>query len=85
MTVTRHALLAAARRALRPGINDHQAVVIGYAELTGEPLDPWAFDDAAVVLRAERLLLDGLPVDEALRTAREEHATWNLTAPGDAR
>lgn len=81
--ITREALVAAARRVLRPGISEHQAVVIGYAELVGVPLDPFAFDDAAIILRAERLLIDGVVVPEAVATARREMATWNVEAGGD--
>jgi hypothetical protein len=74
--VTRESLREAARRALRPGLSAHQAVVVGYAQLVGEPLDPFAFDDAAVILRAERLLLEGLSAPDAVRAARDELVTW---------
>lgn len=74
--ISKEALLAAAQRALGPGITREQAVIIGYAELSGEPLDPWLLDDAAVILRAERLLIEGLLAAEAIATARREHATW---------
>ena len=75
--VTVDALVAAANRALQPGIRREEAVVIGYAELVGEPLDPFDFDHAAIILRAARLCMDGLGVGEAVRTARHEQATWN--------
>jgi hypothetical protein len=71
-------VLAAARRAMRPGISAEQAVLIGYAEVAGEPIHPSAFDDAAVLLRAECLLDDGVRVEKALRTARAELVTWSL-------
>jgi hypothetical protein len=70
--LTREALLAAARRHLRPGITPQVALVLGYAEVGGQPLDPENFDDAAVILRAERLVLDDVPVELALSTALKE-------------
>ena len=76
--VSREALLVAARRHQRPGISDRVALVLGYTDLVGYPLDPEAFDDAAVLLRAERLLMDDVPLREALRTACTECVT--LTA-----
>ena len=74
--VTQEALLEAARRHRRPGITPHIARVLAYAELLGYPLDPQTFDHAAVVLRAERLLLDDVPLAEALRTACDEFVTF---------
>jgi hypothetical protein len=50
------------------------------AELQGQPLDPEDFDDAAILLRSERLILDGLAPSKALRTAREEFITWSVRA-----
>ena len=76
--VTREALLVAAREALEPGLAPDLAVVVGYSRLIGEPLDPFRYDDAALVLRARRLLDEGLGVAEALRTARAELATWRF-------
>jgi hypothetical protein len=75
---TREAVVAAARRVLGPGISEYQALLIGYAEVTGEPLDPYSFDDAAILLRAERLLHEGFVVPDALRSAREECVTWSV-------
>jgi hypothetical protein len=75
--ITRDTLLVAARKHLGPGMTRQQAVVVAYAELVGEALDPWAFDDAAIILRAEALLLEGLTVVDAVATAREELATWS--------
>jgi hypothetical protein len=74
--ITREGILSRARRHLRPGIPAEAAVVLAYAELDDRPLDPWRFDDAAIVLRAERLLIEGLTVAEALEAARAEHPTW---------
>jgi hypothetical protein len=74
--VTPESLLAAARRHLRPGISADQALVLAFAELTESPLDPWSFDDAAVLLRAERLLIEGVRVSDALDTARTEKASF---------
>jgi hypothetical protein len=79
-SITRESLLAAAREELRPGLRPEQAIVIAYARLAGSPLDPFGFDDAAVILRAERLLLDGLGVTDAVATAREELVTWSVRA-----
>jgi hypothetical protein len=76
--VDREELRVAARRHYRPGISPHQAIILGYAELAGCPLDPAGFDDSAVMLRAERLVLDDVPVGEALATARREAATWGV-------
>ena len=85
--ITSEALAAAARRARERaeadngGITLEQACVIGYSELIGGPLDPYVLDDAAIILRAERLILDGLLLDPALRTAREELATFSWSSP----
>lgn len=76
--MTRNELLEAARDALKPGVRPAEAVVLAYAKLVGEPLDPEGFDDAAVLLRAVRLLDDGMSVVEAVATARREGATWGL-------
>jgi hypothetical protein len=84
--ITSEALAAAAQRARERAQADHagltaeQACVIGYSELTGEPLNPYAFDDAAVILRAERLVLDGLLLEVALGTARRELVTFNWSS-----
>lgn len=83
MSVSPDALLAAARQVLSShlsGISNEQAVVIGYSQLIRQPLDPELFDDSALILRAERLVLDGLNVAGAVATAREEFATWNVEA-----
>jgi hypothetical protein len=73
----------ATRRALQrfpSGIIEEQAAVMALADLQGSPLDPYSFDDAALLLRAERLLHDGLSVAHALGTAREELATFAIGA-----
>jgi hypothetical protein len=77
-SVTRDELLEAARVALKPGVRPEEAVVLAYAKLVGEPLDPRGFDDAAILLRAVRLLDDEMSVAEAVATARREGATWGL-------
>ena len=74
--IARDELVLAARRHRRPGISVRQAFVLAYAELTDAPLDPWSFDDAAVILRAETLLIEGLDVVTAVATARAEFATF---------
>lgn len=76
--IDREALREAARRLMQPGITPEHAVVIAYSDLAGKPLDPWAFDDAAIILRAERLLIEGLLVADAVETARAEFVTWNV-------
>jgi hypothetical protein len=78
VVVTRKALLEAARSALGPGITASEAIIVGYSQLVGEPLDPFAFDDAAVIARAERLLAEGIGVEDAVATARAELATWRI-------
>jgi hypothetical protein len=79
---TRDEVRALARRhhdvlAQLGGISPEACVVLAVAELREEPLDVFAFDDAAIVLRAERLVLDGMSAGEALATARTEHTTWS--------
>lgn len=64
------------------GISAEACVVLAAAELSGCPLDVWDFDDAAVVLRAEALVVDGLAASEALVAARAELATWAERAGG---
>ena len=59
------------------GITAEQAAVLALADLEDSPLDPYSFDDAAVLLRAERLVIDGVGVEDALVTALRELATWN--------
>jgi hypothetical protein len=76
--VDREALRLAAHRHHRKGISKHQAILLGYAELVGAPLNPYGFDDAAILLRAERLLHEDLGLSEALSTARRELVTWSL-------
>lgn len=78
--VTREALIEAARAELRPGLSRRQAIVIGFSALLGERLDPERFDDAALILRAERLLLEGLSVVDAVATARAEAVTWGIVS-----
>ena len=58
------------------GISPEACFVLAVAELAGEPLDVFLFDDAALVCRAERLVMDGLAASVALATAREERVTW---------
>lgn len=77
-SVDREELRAAAHRHYQPGISKRQAIVLGYAELTGQPLDPFGFDDAAILLRAERLVLDGVGLGQALAVARAESVTWGV-------
>jgi hypothetical protein len=54
------------------GVTGAVALVLACAERQGRPLDPRAFDDAAVLLRAEDLLEDGLAVEDALAQALGE-------------
>ena len=61
------------------GITPEQAVIFACAELSGSPLDPFGFDDAAILLRAERLVVDGLAASEALSTAQSELVTWEVS------
>ena len=77
-SVTRAQLVEATWDWLRPGLSLEFAIVTAYAGLVGAPLDPFDFDDAAVILRAERLIAEGLDVSEALGTARAELATWRV-------
>ena len=74
--ITVDALRQAARRVLAPGISREQAIVIAWSELAGDPLSPWLLDDAAIILRAERLLIEGIKVDAAVATARAELIAW---------
>jgi hypothetical protein len=77
--ITRERVAAEAQRLLREfehRITVEQALLLAGAALDGAPLDPYDFDDAAVLLRAERLFLDGLTVAQALATARAESATF---------
>ena len=76
--ISRDELTAAARGFVRPGISIPVAFVLGFADLSGQPLNPEAFDDAAVILRCERLVDDGIGLSEALRTAHAERVTWRL-------
>lgn len=71
--VTRDELLVAAKQELRRGIHPTEAVVLAYAQLAGEPLNPEVFDDAA---NAAALRRDDGP--EAVATARAEGATWGF-------
>ncbi len=78
----REALRLAAHRHYRKGISKHQAIVVAFSELVGAPLNPEAFADAAILLRAERLLLEDLGLSEALGTARREPVTWSVPSSG---
>ena len=40
------------------------------------PSSPWLLNDAAIILRAERLLIEGIKVDTAVATARAELIAW---------
>lgn len=80
--ITVEALVEVARRHRRAGVTDEVAIVLAYAELEGQPLDAERFDDAAIVLRAERLLLDEVPIADALTTARAELVTFSTGACG---
>jgi hypothetical protein len=77
-TPSRAAVIAAARREVRDGISPEMAVLIGYSAAAGERLNPEAFDDSAILLRAERLLDDGMRLGEAITEARENLVTWAL-------
>ena len=79
--ITSDLLIATARRHRRPGISTLQSFVLAYAELSDASLDPWSFDDAAVILRAESLLIEGLDLATAVATARGEFATFAEIAP----
>lgn len=73
--ITRDAVVHEARRLLghfEHRITPDQAILMAAAELLGAPLDPFAFHAAAVLLRAERLFIEDVPIDEALATARRE-------------
>ena len=70
--IDRAAVRRRAAELIRPGINRHCALILAYAELAGDPLDPYDRDDAAVILSAERLLLDGLPLPASIGAARAE-------------
>ena len=76
--ISREQLKAAARGFARPGVSMPVAYVLAFADLSGQPLDPEAFDDAAVLLRCERLVDDGVGLSEALRTAHAERVTWRI-------
>jgi len=76
MTVRPPDLANAARARIQAGISREQALILGYADLTSQPLDPWLPDEAAILLRAERLLIDGVHIADALDTARREAATF---------
>ena len=76
--ITTEMIVVVARRLLQPGLSKLQCVICAVAELDGQPLNPAAFDDAAVILRCERLVGDGLDLGEALRTARAERITWRI-------
>ena len=76
--ITSEMIVVAARRLSRPGLSKLQAVICAVAELHDTPLDPDGFDDAAVILRCERLVRDGVDVAEALAAARRELTTWGI-------
>lgn len=62
-----------------------QEALLGRAEQDGQLLDPFAFDDAAILLRAERLVLSGSSGSHALTQAREELSAsrWPLRDSGE--
>jgi len=80
--ITTEMIAAAARRLWRPGLSKLQAVICAVAELDGRPLDPEGFDDAAVILRCERLIREGVDVTEAIAAARRELTTWGIPQDG---
>lgn len=63
-----------AQQYLVPGIRPEEALVIAYADLDGQPLDPEVFDDAALILCAGRRVLDGDNLGDAIAYARQELA-----------
>jgi hypothetical protein len=70
------AIGARAKELVGPGINGRVALIVAFSELEGSPLDPEGFDSSAVILRAETLMLDCVELEDAVKTAREEFATW---------
>ena len=81
--ITTEMIVVVARRLLRPGLTKLQAVICAVAELDGRPLDPFAFDDAAILLRCERLTSEGVDVTEAIAAARRELTTWGIPQERD--
>ena len=80
--ITTEMIVVVARRLLQPGLSKLQCVICAVAELDGQPLDPEAFDDAAVILRCERLIREGIDVTEAIGAARRELTTWGIPQDG---
>lgn len=76
--ITTEMIVVVARRLLRPGLSKLQAVICAVAELEGTPLDPEGFDDAAVILRCERLIREGVDAVESVAAARRELTTWGI-------
>ena len=76
--ITTEMIVLVARRMSRPGLSKLQAVICAVAELEGTPLDPMGFDDAAVILRCERLIREGVDVAEAIAAAGRELTTWGI-------
>lgn len=79
-TPTRGEVLEAARAELRPGIGPELALLIGWSAAAGQRLDPEERDGAATLLRAQRLMLGGTGLGEAITTARAELAAWRSTS-----
>lgn len=78
LALSSEAVIAAARQELRDGISIEIAALIGCSAVMGKRLDPEAFDDSAILLRAERLVADGMRLDEAVAEARENFVAWTL-------
>ena len=76
--ITTEMIVVVARRLQQPGLTKLQCVICAVAELDGRPLDPFAFDDAALLLRCERLTSEGVDVTEAIAAARRELTTWGI-------
>ena len=81
--ITTEMIVVVARRLQQPGLSKLQCVICAVAELDGQPLDPFAFDDAAILLRCERLTSEGVDVTEAIAAARRELTTWGIPQDGE--
>ena len=81
--ITTEMIVGVARRLKQPGLTNLQCVICAVAELDGRPLDPFAFDDAAIILRCERLTSEGVDVTEAIAAARRELTTWGIPQERD--
>ena len=81
--ITTEQIVVVARRLQQPGLTKLQCVICAVAELDGQPLDPFAFDDAAILLRCELLISEGIDVTEAIAAARRELTTWGIPQERD--